>query len=138
MRRNSNMQTFHQFITEGVKTNVPCRRCGGSGKFSYNLQHGTMCYGCRGTGVQMVDLAAEKKRQQTAARKRELTQQYHDEVRAVTEQYAQELMQKHHWSFDLDSPRGWEQFNQAVAQQYHQSFWLLRDARLRHLQIRKP
>lgn len=29
-----------------------CSRCGGTGKFSYNLMHGDMCYGCRGTGIQ--------------------------------------------------------------------------------------
>ena len=29
-----------------------CSRCGGSGHFSFNLMHGTMCYGCHGTGVQ--------------------------------------------------------------------------------------
>lgn len=30
-----------------------CSRCGGSGKFSFNLVHGTMCYGCKGTGEQL-------------------------------------------------------------------------------------
>lgn len=29
-----------------------CSRCGGSGHFSFNLMHGTMCYGCQGTGLQ--------------------------------------------------------------------------------------
>lgn len=27
-----------------------CGRCGGSGHYSYNLMHGTMCYGCKGAG----------------------------------------------------------------------------------------
>lgn len=27
-----------------------CRRCGGSGHHSFNLMHGTTCYGCGGTG----------------------------------------------------------------------------------------
>lgn len=30
-----------------------CSRCGGSGKFSYNLTHGNKCYGCGGSGVQL-------------------------------------------------------------------------------------
>lgn len=30
-----------------------CSRCGGSGKFSFNLIHGTMCYGCNGKGVKL-------------------------------------------------------------------------------------
>lgn len=28
-----------------------CKRCGGSGQYSFNLQDGTMCYGCNGAGV---------------------------------------------------------------------------------------
>lgn len=132
------MQTFTQFLHEGVTTKVPCRRCGGSGQFSYNLRHGTLCYGCRGTGYQRVDVAAGKKRQQTAADTRERMQQYHQEVHAVSDAYAKELMQKHHWSFDLSQALGWEQLNNAVADHYHQSFWTLRDQRLQQLQIRKP
>lgn len=27
-----------------------CTRCGGSGHYSFNLMHGTMCYGCSGKG----------------------------------------------------------------------------------------
>lgn len=30
-----------------------CGRCGGSGKFSFNLMDGDRCFGCRGTGVQL-------------------------------------------------------------------------------------
>ncbi len=32
------------------KVKEPCGRCGGSGTFSFNLIHGTMCYGCNGKG----------------------------------------------------------------------------------------
>jgi hypothetical protein len=28
-----------------------CGRCGGSGKYSFNLMHGDMCYGCKGAGT---------------------------------------------------------------------------------------
>lgn len=28
-----------------------CSRCGGSGNYSFSLMHGTMCYGCNGSGV---------------------------------------------------------------------------------------
>lgn len=30
----------------------PCSRCGGSGHYSFNLMHGSMCYGCSGRGWQ--------------------------------------------------------------------------------------
>lgn len=32
---------------------VVCTRCGGSGKFSYNLMHGDRCYGCGGSGYKL-------------------------------------------------------------------------------------
>ena len=32
--------------------NVPCSRCGGSGHYSFNLMHGSTCYGCGGRGWQ--------------------------------------------------------------------------------------
>ena len=30
-----------------------CTRCGGTGKFSYNLKDGDMCYGCKGSGMKL-------------------------------------------------------------------------------------
>jgi hypothetical protein len=30
-----------------------CGRCGGSGHYSYNQIHGTVCYGCNGHGVKL-------------------------------------------------------------------------------------
>lgn len=32
-----------------------CTRCGGSGKFSFNLKDGDRCFGCSGTGVQLTN-----------------------------------------------------------------------------------
>jgi hypothetical protein len=29
-----------------------CTRCGGNGRYSFNLMHGDRCYGCNGTGKQ--------------------------------------------------------------------------------------
>ncbi|MFD8654964.1 DUF6011 domain-containing protein [Streptomyces mirabilis] len=29
---------------------TPCGRCGGSGRYSYNQRHGSVCYGCSGKG----------------------------------------------------------------------------------------
>ena len=52
-----------------MKTKQVCRRCGGSGSFSFNLKDGTVCYGCNGSGFQMVDAAAIARRQATAAKK---------------------------------------------------------------------
>ena len=50
-------------VTEAIRTDKygfpiqTCTRCHGSGHYSYNQIHGTMCYGCGGTGVQIVKKA---------------------------------------------------------------------------------
>lgn len=47
-------QLGEPFEDEGrmyVKVKGKCPRCGGSGHYSYNQIDGTICYGCRGTGV---------------------------------------------------------------------------------------
>jgi hypothetical protein len=39
-----------------------CSRCGGSGHYSFNLMHGTMCYGCSGSGIKYTKRGAEARR----------------------------------------------------------------------------
>jgi DnaJ-class molecular chaperone len=39
-----------------------CSRCGGSGNYSFNLMHGTMCYGCSGSGEQYTKRGKEAQR----------------------------------------------------------------------------
>lgn len=41
---------------------ITCTRCNGSGKFSFNLMHGTMCYGCRGAGAIQVERKAHARK----------------------------------------------------------------------------
>ena len=41
---------------------VTCSRCNGSGKFSFNLVRGTVCFLCEGVGFKMVDAAKEARR----------------------------------------------------------------------------
>ena len=120
-------------------TKVPCRRCGGSGHFAYNLIHGTMCYGCRGTKYQMVDLDAERKRRETSAAKRQKLLQYHDEVRAVSDAVADEFNAKYGpVPASIDTTLGLDQLNRLVSQKTGKSLWLHRDDRLKALNIRKP
>lgn len=35
-----------------------CTRCGGCGQYSYNQMHGSVCYGCGGSGVQLTKRGA--------------------------------------------------------------------------------
>jgi hypothetical protein len=36
-----------------------CGRCGGSGSYSFNLMHGSMCYGCNGAGYNLTKRASK-------------------------------------------------------------------------------
>jgi len=46
--------------------NITCGRCNGTGKHSFNLMHGTMCFGCQGTGKKIVTPKGQKKIAPTA------------------------------------------------------------------------
>jgi hypothetical protein len=35
-----------------------CTRCGGGGRYSFNIMHGDRCYGCGGTGVKLTKRGA--------------------------------------------------------------------------------
>lgn len=39
-----------------------CGRCGGSGHYSFNLMYGTMCFGCKGSGIVFTKRGAEARR----------------------------------------------------------------------------
>lgn len=52
-----------------------CRRCGGCGRYSFNLVDGTVCYGCNGTGLgrptTMADAVRRANKRRAAQRKRQ-------------------------------------------------------------------
>lgn len=50
-----------------MKTKATCNRCGGTGHHQFNQVHGTVCYGCSGTGTVLVDLAALARRKAAQA-----------------------------------------------------------------------
>lgn len=50
---------------------VNCGRCGGSGRFSFNLKDGDRCYGCNGSGFAMVDPEKYAKAQAANAKREE-------------------------------------------------------------------
>lgn len=60
---------------------VTCTRCNGSGKFSFNLRRGTVCFGCEGAGKIAVDAAKHEKA--NAAKAKRVAQQRADMSRRV-------------------------------------------------------
>lgn len=62
-----------------VRVKGACPRCGGSGHFSYNQMDGTICYGCMGSGVKIMEVRwytdAERARMDKSAETRRATAQ---------------------------------------------------------------
>lgn len=44
-------QTKEKAMKQPNLGRLTCTRCEGTGQYSYSLRHGTMCYGCLGTGT---------------------------------------------------------------------------------------
>lgn len=49
-----------------VKVYIPCKRCGGSGSYSYCSHYGTICLRCRGVGVEMATVRAYTEKEYNA------------------------------------------------------------------------
>lgn len=49
-----------------VKIKAPCKRCGGSGHYSYNSMDGTRCYGCGGSGFNTTVVRAYSEKEKAA------------------------------------------------------------------------
>jgi hypothetical protein len=55
-------------------TKITCTRCGGSGRFSFNLVRGTVCFGCEGVGHKVVDAKKHAAAQARKAKRLETQQ----------------------------------------------------------------
>lgn len=49
-----------------VKVYIPCKRCGGSGNYSYCSLYGTICLRCHGVGVEMATVRAYTEKEYNA------------------------------------------------------------------------
>ena len=81
-----------------VKVKAPCKRCGGSGHYSYNSLDGTRCYGCGGRGYNVSEVRAytEKERaslDRAAARRVEKKNQEKEEKLQFNISNRNELME---------------------------------------------
>ena len=95
-----------------MKTKQTCTRCGGSGNYSFNMMDGTRCYGCSGSGFQMIDLAAVAKKQAAAAVKAAGNEECRQARMATAERVKNELNKA--FGFDLTTELGWHKLNKAV------------------------
>ena len=111
------------------KTKCTCTRCGGSGKYAFNAKDGTVCYGCRGTGFQMVDLAARAKKQAAAAVRADEANRKASAVKEVTAAVKAELNSKF-GPFDIMTEMGVELLNRAAVKILGKTIWEIRDERM--------
>ena len=110
-------------------TKCTCTRCGGSGKYAFNAKDGTVCYGCRGTGFQMVDLAARAKKQAAAAVRADEANRNASAVKEVTAAVKAELNSKF-GPFDIMTEMGVELLNRAAVKVLGKTIWEIRDERM--------
>lgn len=95
-----------------MKTKQTCTRCGGSGNYSYNMMEGTRCYGCSGSGFQMIDLAVVAKKQAAAAVKAAGNEERRQARIAAAKKVTAELNAA--YGFDVTTELGLDRLNQAV------------------------
>lgn len=106
-----------------------CGRCGGSGKYSFNLIRGTVCFGCNGSGSQMVDPAKVAARKAAQAKRDANQQANRARVMAMSAAVIEE-MNTIYGPFNTDTELGIDQLNKAVAMAQGKSLWAIRDERL--------
>ena len=83
-------QVGEPFESEGkmyVRVKGKCPRCGGSGHYSYNPMDGTVCFQCRGSGIQVMDVRwytdGQRASMDRAAEKRAAAKAEKDEARRI-------------------------------------------------------
>jgi hypothetical protein len=83
-------QVGEPFESEGkmyVRVKGKCPRCGGSGHYSYNPMDGTICFQCRGSGIQAMNVRwytdAQRANMDRAAEKRAAAKAEKDEARRI-------------------------------------------------------
>lgn len=110
-------------------TKQTCGRCGGSGKFSFHLVKGTVCFGCNGSGFQMVDAIKAAARKAKQAERAVQQQAARAKVSAMSDLVIAE-MNAVYGPFDVQTELGIDQLNKAVAAVTGKSLWIHRDERL--------
>lgn len=111
-------------------TKTTCTRCGGSGSFSFHLVRGTVCFGCEGTGFQMVDLKKQQERQAAAAKRQAEKEAFHANMRAAYEAVVAE-MNALLGPFDVTTQLGVHQLDQAVAKKFGRAMHVIRNERMK-------
>lgn len=107
---------------------IRCTRCDGTGKFSFNLVRGTVCFKCDGKGIEIVDIKKEEKRQ-LAAKKR-LEEAIHQ--RAIMSKLYLEAAAEMNTllgPFDIDTEIGLDKLNLACGAKFGKAIHTIRDER---------
>lgn len=102
-------------MTKTNLTKVTCPRCNGSGHYSFNLIHGTVCFKCKGTKFVMVNLKNEAR----SKRAKELRESQEQERRAMMSSAYQEIVRQMnaiHKIENIDTELGIHILDRAVMQ----------------------
>lgn len=94
-------------------TKATCSRCGGSGHYSFNLIHGTVCFKCRGDGFVMVDLKNEARNKRAKELRNSQARARMDMMRAAYQEIIEQMNAIHHVA-DINTPLGLQTLDRAV------------------------
>jgi hypothetical protein len=117
-------------MADALFTKVTCRRCNGSGKYSFHLTRGTVCFSCNGSGVQLVDLKKEAAAK-VRADKREAAQQAKREIMIAAWNETVAELNAELGPFDVSTELGIDQLNKACAGKYRKGIAQMRDDKLK-------
>ncbi len=108
---------------------ITCTRCDGTGKFSFNLIRGTVCFKCNGKGIEIVDIKKEEKRQIAAKKRLEENMRQ----RAIMSKLYLEVVAEMNallGPFDIDTEIGLDKLNLACGAKFGKAIHTIRDERL--------
>ncbi len=111
-------------------TTKTCGRCGGSGRYSFNLVRGTVCFRCDGAGVVTVNVAAEEKKAARVAERNAVELARREQVLAALAEVVTE-MNAVYGPFDVTTVLGMEGLNNATFRATGKTCYQHRDERLK-------
>lgn len=106
-----------------------CTRCNGSGKYSFHLTRGTVCFQCGGSGWQMVDLKKRAAKLAAAAIRDQEKQVHHAAMREAYYALVAEMNALFDNRFDTSTQLGVDQLDRVVFGKFGKRIHVLRDER---------
>lgn len=107
-------------------TKAKCSRCGGSGHYSFNLLHGTVCFKCSGSGFVMVNLKNEARNKRAKEQRDSRARERMATMRAAYQEVVQQMNAIYKIE-NIDTELGMHMLDRAVQQATGKTIAIHRD-----------